>query len=151
MVRKIFIAMAAGLFLLASCGTMFRANNAEVKAASGSNATVQVLENGLQIYNGPLPAKFPVSAHNNYTIAFIDGNGQNRLLSVEKGFNGWVIGSIFLGLLPVIIDIATGSVMQAKPTTVLPIGLFENSFIGLAQNIPMDAGKRLLGNIYAVE
>jgi len=134
------------LFLLTSCATMFRTNQATVSAASGSNQQVQVLENGLQIYSGPLPAEFPVRSGRTYTVQYRLPNGTTNVVTIAQKFNFWFIGSIAsLVLLPVVIDLATGSVMTFERSTVLPINYSPMVIIG--ENFPFHENLMTIGNL----
>ena len=103
------------------CATMFRTNQASVVAASGASVPVRVLSNGLLVYEGDLPATFPVRFGNTYTVVFTPEGGESRTVVIAERFNGWFIGSVLLGFLPAIVDLATQSIMQVEATTVLPI------------------------------
>jgi hypothetical protein len=109
---------------------MIHTSEANVSASSGSNANIEVLENGMTIYNGTLPAQFPVKSGRTYIINYTTSNGEKKVLTIGEEFNGWFIGSLFLGGLPAIVDLVTGNVMQVKARTVLPIAYSPMVFIG---------------------
>lgn len=137
------------VLLFDSCGTLFHTRKAKVKASSGSNATVQVLENGVQIYNGPLPAQIPVKNKRSYSIQYTTENGEARAISIGQSFNGWFIGSIILGFLPAIVDLVTGNVTQVRKTTNLPISYSDDyspMIILLGENIPYHQDLEVIGN-----
>jgi uncharacterized protein YceK len=66
--------LALGLFVLvfilgaiSGCATMIHTNQANVVAASGTSAPIKVIDNGMPIYEGSLPASFPVKSGHSYT------------------------------------------------------------------------------------
>ena len=128
-----------------SCATMFRTNEVNVLSITGTAVPVRVLENGMPIFEGNLPASFPVRSGRTYSIIFATADGEQRAISVSQRFNGWFIGSILLGLLPAIVDLATGSVMTFESTTVVPISHFPTIILG--ENIKIDSSLRIIGNI----
>ena len=128
------------------CATMFRTNNVNVAAASGALTPVKVLENGFTIYEGNLPASFPVKSNRSYSIIYTTPDGGQRTISLSQKFNGWFIGSILLALVPVIVDLVTGSVMTFEKDTVLPISFSPEIIIG--ENIPLNSNLKVIGNIY---
>jgi len=133
------------LAVFSGCATMFRTNAVEVVAASGAAAHVRVLENGILIYEGTLPATFPVQSGRTYTITYTDADGESRTVVLQQRFNGWTIGSIFLGFFPVVIDLVTGSIMTFESTKVLPISF--SPMIMLGENISESPGMVVIGNL----
>ena len=115
------MAFVFALVFLNGCATMFRTNQASVVAASGASVPVRVLSNGVPVYEGNLPAAFPVRSGNTYTVIYTLENGESRTVVIGERFNGWFIGSILLGFLPAVVDLVTQSVLQVEKTTVLPI------------------------------
>lgn len=139
------------IFVLAfsGCATMFRTNQVAVRAASGASDNVWVLENGVPIFAGPLPARIPVRGGRTYTVHFIHQNGADGMITISQRFNGWVIGSVLLGVLPVFVDLATGSVMTFQRSVVLPISY--SPMIILGENIPYNTDLKIIGNIFYEE
>jgi len=149
MVKKNFmgcIALALTFFIVfTGCATMFRTNTVNVVSMTGATSPVRVLENGMPIFEGNLPASFSVRSGRTYSIVFATTDGEQRTISVSQRFNGWFIGSILLGLLPAIVDLATGSVMTFEGTAVVPISHFPTIILG--ENIEMNSDLRIIGNI----
>lgn len=95
----------AGVFLLVvfvlsqftGCATMFHTTEATVSASSGKNFPVKIMDYGLTVYEGSLPAVFPVQSGHSYTVIYTTENGESRTASIGSSFNGWIIGSLFLG------------------------------------------------------
>lgn len=150
MVKKSFLSTMICIILgfgimLTGCATMIHTKQAKVVSQSGTSVPVQVLKNGVTIYEGTLPAVFPVKGDRTYSIIYT-ANGEKRTIAIAQKFNAWAIGSLLLGLLPIIIDIATGNIMQIERTTVIPISYSPMIFLG--ENIPYDSNLRIIGNIY---
>jgi hypothetical protein len=139
-----------GLFL-SGCATMFHTKEATVAASSGKSYPVKVMDYGLTVYEGNLPATFAVQSGHSYTVIYTTEGGESRTISIGDGFNGWVIGSFFLGVFPIIIDLATGNITQVKKHTVLPISYSPN--IVLTDYITAEGYSQLeiVGNIYGVQ
>ena len=74
------------IFMLAfsGCATMIRTNEVAVSAASGASTNVRVLENGVPIFTGTLPARIPVRGGRTYTVHFTLENGEDRVLQLVK-------------------------------------------------------------------
>ena len=125
------------------CATMIHTNQANVVSASGTSVPVRILENGMPIYVGNLPASFAVKSARTYTIVYTTDD-EERILTIGQKFNGWFIGSILLGLLPAVVDLVTGSVMTIEKSTVLPISY--SPMIILGENIPYYENLRIIGN-----
>ena len=134
------------LLLFPNCATMFRTNQATVSAASGANSNVQVMENGILIYNGTLPAQFSVKSGRTYTVEYKLDNGETRTVTIAEKFNVWFIGSIILAVVPVVVDLVTGSVMTIERSTILPISYSQEILLG--ENIPYHENLKIIGNIF---
>jgi hypothetical protein len=146
-IKKIWFVLAVLAFILSfnSCATMIHTKKAKVRAASGSNARIEVMDNGIIIYKGTLPAQFPVKSGHTYVVHYTTINGEEKVLVISEKFNGWVIGSFLLGLLPVVVDLVTDNIMKIEKTTVLPIGY--SPMIIFGENIPYNPKLRIVGNI----
>lgn len=113
-----------GLILLSfmGCATMIHRREAQIVSASGSITPIKVIDDqGNVVYAGPLPAKVKVKTgwNKSYKVIYTE-NGQERVVSIGDKFNGFLVASIFLGFLPVVIDLATGNVMEVEALTTLP-------------------------------
>jgi len=150
--------VVTSLFCFGSCATMFRTNNANVVAASGTTSQVKVLQNDKVIFEGPLPVQIPMYHGGTfginrpiYTIQYTAADGQTKEVIIEQRFNGWVIGSALL-LFPLIgIDALTGSMYTFKKITTLPISYSDSLVIFFVENIPESEYLQLIGNIYNPE
>jgi hypothetical protein len=101
------------------------------------------------IFSGSLPAEFAVRPGRTYAIHYTLENGETRIVTIGQRFNGWFIGSILLGLLPAVVDIATGSVMTFERATVLPISYSPTIILG--EYIQAHENLRLIGNFLSGE
>jgi hypothetical protein len=150
--KKHFVFAMVSLLIAVSvggCATMIRTKSVNVSAASGATNAVRVFENGMPIYEGNLPASFPVKARNTYTVLYTASDNQERVVSIDSKFNSWFIGSVFLGFLPAIVDLVTGNIMRFEKSTVLPISY--SPVIILTDFVAEEAPVEIIGNIYNME
>jgi hypothetical protein len=98
------------------------------------------------IYDGTLPAQFPVKSGRTYSVVYRLGNGETRTATIAEKFNIWFIGSIVLAVVPVIVDLVTGSVMTLEESTILPISYSQEILLG--ENIPYHENLKIIGNIF---
>jgi hypothetical protein len=140
----IFVALVLLNFI--GCATMIHTSQANVVAASGTSVPVEVLDNGMPVYKGNLPATFPVKSGHSYTVIYTSADGEKRTMAIGEKFNGWFIGSLFLGLLPAVVDLATGNIMQVEKATTLPISY--SPMIYLGENLVPNSNVQLIGNMY---
>jgi hypothetical protein len=150
--KKLVLASFVLVFVLSAfigCATMIHTNQANVVAASGASVPVKVMDNGMPIYEGTLPASFPVKSGHSYTVVYTTANGEARTIAIAEKFNGWFIGSIFLGLLPAIVDLATQNIMQVEKTTTIPISYSPMIFLG--ENISNVSNLQIVGNFNYLE
>ena len=142
-------------FSLAVCGTMFHTRSVAVNSMSGAAVTVRVMEDGVPIYDGPLPATVKVKgAKKNYTIFYTTKNGEPASIAMKKSFNGWFVADILM-FPPIgfIVDFVNGNMYTLDKTVTLPISYQANDEIpfGMVAGIPAEQleGLTLVGNIYA--
>jgi hypothetical protein len=150
--KKHFVFAMVSLLIAVSvggCATMIHPKSVNVSAASGATTAVRVLEDGAPIYVGNLPASFPVKAKKTYTVLYTASDNQERVIAIDSNFNGWFIGSVFLGLLPAVVDLVTGNIMRFEKSTVLPISY--SPFIILTDFVAEEAPVEIIGNIYSME
>jgi CRISPR/Cas system-associated exonuclease Cas4 (RecB family) len=94
------------VFLLAGCATLFKGTSEEV--SFGSNPV------GAEIYidgklMGKTPAAFQLITKKVYVIEFKLGDKTKTVNLNNKVGAGWIILDVLAGLVPVIIDAATGA------------------------------------------
>jgi hypothetical protein len=95
------------LFLLSSCATIFKGTNQEVAFRSDPQKA-EVWVNGLKI--GETPVSIKLESKKTYQIEF----RKEGYKAVQKTISnhvgaGWVILDVVCGLVPVIVDAATGA------------------------------------------
>jgi len=92
--------------VLAGCATLFKGSNEKVSLASDpSQAKVYV--NGE--YMGETPVQLPLQSKHTYSIEFRkDGYQSKTVLLNDHVGAGWIVLDVIGGLVPVIIDAATG-------------------------------------------
>ena len=105
-------AMLVGLaFALSGCATMFNSNPTSFSARStpeGANVIVEGLQNGDR-FNGTTPETFSLSKGSDYQLTFELEGYESETILVRRSVNGWLIGSVLLGVLPAVVDFATDS------------------------------------------
>jgi len=156
--KKIWLAMLVLITLtlvVNGCATVFPNKETTLRAESGANRTVTVLENGVSIYNGPLPARFPVKQGvlNTYTVQYTTPEGEVQEFTIDRKFNWWVIldGSWIVGL---VVDLVTGNIFHIPKTTTLPINYSADLESGevmllIGENLQYHPILQYNGNIFA--
>jgi hypothetical protein len=65
----------------------------------------------------PLDLDIPASSGSRTVDLEKEGHYPRRVL-LETSLNGWVFGNVLLGILPVLVDLATGAAFNLEPETV---------------------------------
>jgi hypothetical protein len=95
------------LLLLTGCATLFKGTNEKVNMQS-SPIQADVYVNGLLM--GRTPLQLNLAARKSYTIEFRAEGYQPRVYHINNRVGaGWVLLDVLLGLVPVIVDAATGA------------------------------------------
>lgn len=87
---------------------------ATILAGKQANVSFSAAPEGAQVYvNGSLMGKTPVQIkldnNKDYTIEFREEGYQSKTVFLNKGIGaGWIILDVVFGLIPVIVDAATG-------------------------------------------
>jgi len=104
---KIFsISFLLSIILLSSCATVFKGTGDLVNFTS-SPGGAKVYINGF--YKGTTPLRLKLETNKTYNIEFKKG-GKTKTYTITNTIGaGWIILDIFGGLIPVIIDAATGA------------------------------------------
>jgi len=103
--RMAFIALAA--LALAGCGALFNGGPALVTFTSSPEGA-DVYVNGTR--RGTTPLSIPLSKTEDYAITFRKDGYEEVVATISKKVGaGWVILDVLGGLVPVVIDAATGS------------------------------------------
>jgi hypothetical protein len=95
------------IIILQSCATMFKGNSSKVEVSSEpSGATLYV--NGNQM--GKTPGILKLESKNNYQIEIRKEGYETRTFNITNSVaGGYVVLDILFGIVPIIIDVATGS------------------------------------------
>ncbi len=96
------------LFLLtSSCATVFKGNSNKVNFNSNPQGA-QILVNGN--YMGDTPIRLKLESKQNYSIEFRKEGYKTKTFNITNHVGvGWIVLDVIFGLVPVIVDAATGS------------------------------------------
>jgi len=99
--------IAVTVFIFNGCGLIFQGTKQDVGFDSGPGAA-EVWVNGAKV--GVTPCKIELKRNEEYTIEFKKEGYQTKSYRITNGVGaGWVILDILGGLIPVVIDAATGA------------------------------------------
>ena len=102
--RIVMIVMAAGV--VAGCATLFNSGTKSVAMSSNPSAAQVWIDN---VNRGATPITLELNNHQSHTVVFRKEGYQDVACELTASVGaGWVILDILGGLLPVIIDAATG-------------------------------------------
>ena len=120
MKTKLFSLLAASCLMLQSCATVFSGNNANVRVPNGTPEKAKIYVDGAYVAEAPETvkiAKGKLRDGANLTIKADGYKDQNAKVG-RKMMVGWLVLDIVTGLVPAIIDLATGNIYKATPSTV---------------------------------
>ena len=112
---KILSAMAlVALSLTASgCGTILHGGNEQILIQSEPSGA-EVFNSGVRIGRTPMTATLPRSSAHTLTFR-LDGYDEESF-QISRGIDGLaLVGDILLGIVPIVIDFATGAVYNLSP------------------------------------
>jgi len=100
--------LIASLFLLtSSCATVFKGNSNKINFNSNPQGA-QIYVNGN--YMGDTPIILKLESKQTYNIEFRKEGYKTKTFNITNHIGvGWIILDVILGLVPVIVDAATGS------------------------------------------
>ena len=105
-VFAIFCIIATFSFVLESCGTIFQGTKEQVNFDSGPGEA-EVWVNGAKV--GVTPCQIQLKRNEEYTIEFKKKGYETKSYHISNSVGaGWVVLDILGGLIPVVIDAATG-------------------------------------------
>ncbi len=108
--KKMLITVSAVLLLISlttACATIFQGSNQKV-AMSSEPGGAKVYVNGQ--YMGTTPFEIKLERKKTYNIEFRKEGFQNKTVVLTNSIGaGWIVLDILGGLIPVIIDAATGN------------------------------------------
>ncbi len=103
---RVFCLLAFLVFTLSGCATLFHGSTDKIDFSSDP-AGAKVYVNGQLMGNTPL--QLNLQSKHSYTIEFRKEGFENRTVVVNCSVGGgWIVLDILGGLIPVIIDAATG-------------------------------------------
>ncbi len=104
---SVFALILVVSFIFTSCATLFKGSTDTVSFSSDPSDT-KVYVNG--IFLGTTPFQIELKSNHSYTIEFKkEGYGTKTVLLNNSVGAGWIVLDIFGGVIPVIIDAATGN------------------------------------------
>lgn len=107
MSKKTLALIAAFALLLCGCATLFKSSTTPVSMSTSPDGA-QVYVNGT--YMGVTPVQLTLTSKESYTIEFRKQGFASKTVFLPKSIGaGWVILDILGGLIPIIIDAATGN------------------------------------------
>jgi hypothetical protein len=116
MKSRIFGSLVIVVLLLASCATIFKGSTQKVNFGSDPSGA-KVYINGQLM--GTTPFELGLQSKHSYTIEFRKEGFQNKTVLITNSIGaGWIILDVLLGLIPVIVDAATGDWMYLDQTNV---------------------------------
>lgn len=105
-----------GSFLFMSCATLFHGSTDTVSFAS-SPTGAQVYVNGMQM--GTTPVQLSLKSSKTYTIEFrLDGYMSRTVILNSSIMAGFLILDVLFGVIPVIVDAATGNWLSLDQSVV---------------------------------
>jgi len=117
MKKVISINLAVALFLLtSSCATLFKGTSSRVDFSSDPQGA-KIYVNGN--YMGDTPIRLKLESKRTYNIEFRKEGYQTKTFNITNHVGaGWIVLDILAGLVPVIIDAATGAWYELDQKTV---------------------------------
>lgn len=99
--------LVAFVFMFSGCAAFFKGSNSKVIATSRPEGA-KVYVNGF--YYGTTPIKLKLKSQESYAIEFRKEGYQTVTRHIHSRVGtGWIILDVIFGLVPVIVDAATGS------------------------------------------
>lgn len=108
--KRVGLIVLVSLFGLFGCATLFKGGAQKVETTS-SPVKAQVWVNGE--YRGDTPLQLKLAVKKEYAVEFRAEGYQPRVYHLNNRVGaGWVVLDVLAGLVPVIVDAATGSWYQ---------------------------------------
>ena len=102
-----FVPVALLLLTTASCATLFNADTKPVAMGSNPTGSEVWIDN---VRRGTTPISIDLGNHHGHTIVFRKEGHQDAVCELKASVGaGWVILDVLGGLIPVIVDAATGA------------------------------------------
>ena len=101
------ISMIVVIALIGSCATIFKGSSSKVDFSSDPSGA-QVYVNGVP--RGTTPINLKLESKKTYTIEFKKDGYEQRTYTITNHVGvGWIVLDVIFGLIPVIVDAATGA------------------------------------------
>ncbi|PIU45482.1 MAG: hypothetical protein COS95_03520 [Ignavibacteriales bacterium CG07_land_8_20_14_0_80_59_12] len=105
--RTVFCLIAVAAFIFNGCALIFQGTSKNMSFDAGPGSA-EVWVNGAKV--GVTPCKVELKRNQEYSIEFKKEGYQTKSYRITNGVGaGWVVLDILGGLIPVIIDAATGA------------------------------------------
>jgi hypothetical protein len=105
--RTKLLSVVAICLLVGGCATIFKGNSSKIELNSNPQGA-QVLVNGTAM--GETPIRLKLESKKTYSIEFRKEGFKTRIVNVQNHVGaGWIVLDVITGLIPVIVDAATGS------------------------------------------
>jgi hypothetical protein len=102
-----FCLLATSIFILNGCATIFKGSTDTVSFSSDPSGA-KVYVNGQLM--GTVPLQLELKSNQSYTIEFRKEGYENRTVILNNSVGaGWIILDVLFGLVPIIVDAATGN------------------------------------------
>ncbi|PKM92823.1 MAG: hypothetical protein CVU80_01320 [Elusimicrobia bacterium HGW-Elusimicrobia-4] len=106
MFKRFIVVLVVSSFLL-GCATIFKGGKQKIGFSSDPDGA-KVYVNGQNM--GKTPFELQLKVNNSYTIEFRKEGYENRVVSLTNSIGGgWIVLDVIFGIIPVIIDAATGN------------------------------------------
>jgi hypothetical protein len=102
-----FLILISLVFLFSGCAAIFKGNHSKVVATSQPEGA-EVYINGY--FYGTTPVKLKLRSKENYVVEFRKEGFKTQTRHIHSNVGaGWIVLDVIFGLIPVIVDAATGS------------------------------------------
>jgi hypothetical protein len=106
-VSAVVASFILSIYIIGGCATVFKGNSSEVDFFSDPSGA-QVYVNG--VARGTTPINLKLESNKTYTIEFKKEGYEPRTHTITNHVGvGWVVLDVIFGLVPVIVDAATGA------------------------------------------
>lgn len=105
--KKILVFAVAAILFTGGCATLFKGNSSKLDVNSDPQGA-QVYVNGNLM--GETPVNIKLESKRTYSIEFKKEGFRTKTVNIQNHVGaGWIILDVITGLIPVIVDAATGS------------------------------------------
>lgn len=104
---KVISIILVWVFLFPSCATLFKGNSSKLDLNSNPQGS-QVFVNGNLM--GETPVRLKLESKQTYSIEFKKEGYKTKIVNIQNHVGaGWIVLDVLAGLVPVIVDAATGA------------------------------------------